>query len=145
MNQRLRRRISYEAASRRETSTTPRAGQRPRLSRRECFLIVLLIAVGIAMRLVALSHSAIEHFDEGVYASNVYFGPPDYAYPMQRFYAPPLLPALIETFLILRLPPNLAAILPSFLAGCGMIIAIWWFARSWFGPADGLTAATLAA
>src|SRR3954468_16638490 len=130
MNQRLRRRISYEAASRRETSTTPRAGQRPRLSRRECFLIVLLIAVGIAMRLVALSHSAIEHFDEGVYASNVYFGPPDYAYPMQRFYAPPLLPALIETTMtagaLVGIPPNLAALLPSFIAGSVTIAAIWW-------------------
>jgi hypothetical protein len=111
----------------------------------ELTLLSIVFAAGITLRLIAFSHSAVEHFDEGVYASNLYFGPPDYAYPLQRFYAPPLLPALIEAGMILQLPPNVAAILPSFLAGCATIIALWWFARSWFGPAAGLTAAGLAA
>ena len=92
-----------------------------------------------------MSRSVVEHFDEGVYASNLYFGPPDYTYPLQRFYAPPLLPALIEAGMIARLPPNLAALLPSFLAGCGTIAALWWMGRSWFGPRVGLLAAGLAA
>jgi 4-amino-4-deoxy-L-arabinose transferase-like glycosyltransferase len=91
----------------------------------------------------AFARSAVEHFDEGVYASNVYFGAPDYAYPQQRFYAPPLLPALIEAGMIAGLPPNVAALLPAFLAGCGTIVAVWWFGRGWFGPPVGLAAAAL--
>jgi 4-amino-4-deoxy-L-arabinose transferase-like glycosyltransferase len=80
-----------------------------------------------------------------VYASNLWFGPPDYAYPLQRLYAPPLLPALIEAGMIMGLPHNFAATLPSFLAGCATIGALWWFGRTWFGPAVGLSAAALGA
>ena len=105
----------------------------------------MVLAAGVAARLWSLSHSAVEHFDEGVYASNIYFGAPEYAYPGRRFYAPPLLPALIEAGMIAGLPPNLAALLPSFLAGCGTIAALWWFGRSWFSPEAGLAAAALVA
>jgi dolichyl-phosphate-mannose-protein mannosyltransferase len=121
----------------------------PGLTRRELVLIAVVVAVGVALRVAALSHSAIEHFDEGVYASNIYFGPPDYAYPMQRFYAPPLLPVLIETAMtagaLVGISQNLAALLPSFAAGCGTIVAVWWLGRFWFSPAAGIAAATLAA
>jgi len=114
-------------------------------TRRELVLLGVVLAAGVAARVWAVSRSAVEHFDEGVYASNVYFGDPDYAYPLQRYYAPPLLPALIEAGMIAGLPPNLAAMLPSFLAGCGTIAALWWFGRSWFGPEVGLAAAALVA
>ncbi len=117
----------------------------PPVTRLELALFAAIFLTGVVLRLFALAHSAVEHFDEGIYASNIYFGPPDYAYPLQRFYAPPLLPALIETGMVLQLPPNLAALLPSFLAGCGTIAVLWWFGRSWFGPAAGLSAAALAA
>ena len=41
--------------------------------------------------------SWLEHFDEGVYASNLFFGEATgYCFPNQHLYAPPLLPALIE-------------------------------------------------
>ena len=83
----------------------------------------MILAAGVALRLYALSRSAVEHFDEGVYASNLFFGAPDYAYPQQRFYAPPLLPALIEAGMVVGLPPNLASLLPSFAAGCATIVA----------------------
>jgi dolichyl-phosphate-mannose-protein mannosyltransferase len=114
-------------------------------ARREIVLLAMILLVGTGLRLAAFSRSAVEHFDEGVYASNVYFGAPDFAYPQQRFYAPPLLPALIEAGMLAGLPPNVAALLPAFLAGCGTIVALWWFGRSWFSPAVGLAAATLAA
>jgi dolichyl-phosphate-mannose-protein mannosyltransferase len=117
----------------------------PGLGRRELVLLGVVLAVGAALRASALWHSAVEHFDEGVYASNLYFGPPDYAYPLQRFYAPPLVPALIETGMICGLPANLAALLPSFFAGCGTTAALWWFGRSWFGPRAGIAVATLVA
>lgn len=108
-------------------------------------MLAVVLSVGIASRLVAFSRSAVEHFDEGVYASNIYFPPPDYAYPQQRFFAPPLLPALIEAGMIAGFPPNVAALLPSLLAGCATVAAIWWVGRSWFGPEVGLSAATLVA
>src|SRR5262245_5593490 len=108
------------------------------VTRREWILLGAVLAAGIGLRVSALSRSAVEHFDEGVYASNIYFAGPEYAYPQQRFYAPPLLPALIEAGMIVGLPPNVAALLPSFLAGCGTIVAVWWFGRSWFGPAVGI-------
>jgi dolichyl-phosphate-mannose-protein mannosyltransferase len=114
-------------------------------TRRELVLLGIVVALGALARVLAVSQSAVEHFDEGVYASNIYFGGPDYAYPQQRFYAPPLLPALIEAGMIAGLPPNLAALLPGFLAGCGTIAALWWLGRSWFGPEVGLAAAALAA
>lgn len=117
----------------------------PPLTRREQFLFAAILLCGATARLRALAHSAVEHFDEGIYASNLYFGAPNYAYPLQRYYAPPLLPALIETGMILGFPPNVAALLPSLLAGCGTIAAVWWFGRSWFGPAAGLSAAALIA
>src|SRR5687768_3002192 len=79
------------------------------VSRQEVMVLVIVAAIGISIRLLAFSRSAVEHFDEGVYASNIFFGPPDYAYPMQRFYAPPLLPALIEAGMSVGLPPNVAA------------------------------------
>jgi len=115
------------------------------MTRRELVILATLLAAGVALRLVALSQSAVEHFDEGVYASNLWFGPPDYAYPLRHLYAPPLLPALIETGMIAGLAPNLAALLPSFVAGSATIVAIWWFGRTWFSPAVGLAAAALCA
>jgi dolichyl-phosphate-mannose-protein mannosyltransferase len=117
----------------------------PDLTKRELVLLAIVVAAGMGLRIAALSRSAVEHFDEGVYASNIYFGAPGYAYPLQQFYAPPLLPALIEAGMMVGLPPNVAALLPSFLAGCATIALLWWFGRSWFGPEVGLSAAALAA
>jgi 4-amino-4-deoxy-L-arabinose transferase-like glycosyltransferase len=121
------------------TSATPSDA----ITRRELVLLAVVLAAGIAARGFAFARSAVEHFDEGVYASNIYAGPPEFAYPDQRFYAPPLLPALIEAGILVGLPPNVAALLPGFLAGCGTIVAVWWFGRSWFGPPVGLAAAAL--
>src|SRR3954453_3594905 len=115
------------------------------VTRPERLVLATVLVVGAALRLLAFSRAAVEHFDEGVYASNVYFGAPDYAYPQQRFFGPPLLPALIETGMIAGLPPNVAALMPSLLAGCATIVAVWWFGRCWFGPQAGVAAATLLA
>ena len=115
------------------------------MTRRELVIFLIILCAGAGLRLRSVLHSAVEHFDEGVYASNLWFGAPDYAYPLQRFYAPPLLPALIEAGMIAGLPPNFAALLPSFLAGCATIAALWWFGRTWFGPSVGLAAAALGA
>ncbi len=94
---------------------------------------------------------AVEHFDEGVYASNIWFGPEaGYQYPMRRLYAPPLLPSLIEWSMIFdRMGEpsshkinSLAPLVPSLFAGCLTLLVIWRMTREWFGPESGL--ATLA-
>jgi dolichyl-phosphate-mannose-protein mannosyltransferase len=121
------------------------ANQAASISRRELALLTAIATVGFVLRALAFARSAVEHFDEGVYSSNIYFPPPELTYPLQRFYAPPLLPALIELGMIVGLPPNIAALLPSFLAGCGTVVALWWFGRSWFGPRVGVAVAALVA
>src|SRR2546423_1359882 len=112
----------------------PLAHRTSNLTTRELALLSAILLIGIVLRLVAFARSAVEHFDEGVYASNIYFGPPDFAYPQQRFFAPPLLPALIEAGMIAGLPPNVAALLPSFIAGCVTIVALWGLGRPRFSP-----------
>lgn len=88
---------------------------------------------------------AIEHFDEGVYASNVWFGAEyGFQYPAQYLYAPPLLPSLIEGVLLLFGPSNFGAMVPSLFAGCLTIPLVWWVGREWFGPTAGIASATLA-
>jgi len=94
---------------------------------------------------------AVEHFDEGVYASNIWFGPEaGYQYPMRRLYAPSLLPSLIEWSIIFdRMGEpashkirSLAPMVPSLFAGCLTLLLVWKMTREWFGPEAGL--ATLA-
>ncbi|MCA9182234.1 MAG: glycosyltransferase family 39 protein, partial [Planctomycetales bacterium] len=103
------------------------------------------------MRVAFPSQMAIEHFDEGVYASNIWFGAEaGYQYPMQRLYAPPLLPSLIEWSLIFDRMGEPAShkissfvpLVPSLFAGCLALLVIWRMTREWFGTEAGL--ATLA-
>ncbi len=86
---------------------------------------------------------AVEHFDEGVYASNLYC-PPQYQYPARYLYAPPLLPSLLEWFLILGGTP-VAAMAVNVLAGSLTVTSVWWVTRDGFGPVAALAATTLAA
>jgi dolichyl-phosphate-mannose-protein mannosyltransferase len=127
------------------TARQQTGSQPPGIRSGELVVLAAVLVIGFALRLLAFSRAAVEHFDEGVYAPNVYFGPPDYAYPQQRFFGPPLLPALIEGGMIAGLPANVAALMPSFIAGCATIVALWWFGRYWFGPPAGIAAATLLA
>lgn len=124
---------------------TPSASARPEWIR-EAVLVLLVIAAGIGLRLAYPSQMAVEHFDEGVYASNRWFGErEDYQYPNRYLYAPPLLPALIEWSFVLFGPSNFAAILPSLVAGCLTIPLAWWNMRCWAGPTVALSAAILVA
>lgn len=116
-------------------------------------MLALVVCCGIAVRVAFPSRLAIEHFDEGVYASNLWF-PAELGgqYPLRQLYAPPLLPALIEAALItnLSLAPsgrvaNWAPFVPGILAGCATVPLLWWMGRTWFGPSTGIAAATLTA
>ena len=119
------------------------------ISRNELCWLLGAIVFGAILRLSFPGRMAIEHFDEGVYASNFWFGAEDgYSYPARYLYAPPLLPAAIEwtmTFASLCgiQPTGFIPMIPCLLAGIAMIPSIWWICRQWFGPTAGLTAAWL--
>src|SRR4029077_9040623 len=115
--------------------------------RAEVLLVVLVELAALGLRCLNPSRLAVEQFDEGVYASNLFFH--DKAgighYPDQRLYAPPLLPFLIECSMIMFGTSSVAAMAVNIAAGTLTVPLIWWVGRRWFGPTAGLTAATLAA
>ena len=107
-------------------------------------MVALILLVGCLLRILFLSDSAIEHFDEGVYASNLWFSAEQGAeYPGRFYYAPPLFPFLIEWSMIFLGSGPLGVFLPSLLFGILTVLLIWWVAREWFGPAAGLVALAL--
>ena len=112
-------------------------------SKTEWKLILLILILGVVVRFVNLSHSAVEHFDEGVYTSNIMFETG--AYPARHLYAPPLFPFLVEISQLFLQSTTIGSLLVSLLAGCGTIVLIWQVGRRWFGPECGIAAATLAA
>ena len=116
------------------------------ISRHELAVAVLVALVGFGLRVAFPSRMAVEHFDEGVYASNLFFDASQgYRFPNQHLYAPPLLPWLIEWVFILFGPSNVGAMVPSIIAGSLTVPLMWWVGRRWFGPTAGLAAAILCA
>lgn len=113
------------------------------VSRYELWVVVAITLLGAAIRFAFPSAMAIEHFDEGVYASNLLFPDQDYRYPDRHLYAPSLIPALIEWSIILFGDKGITPMLPSLLFGTLTIPLIWWVGRQWFGPLSGIAAATL--
>lgn len=121
------------------------------IGRTERLVLAIILLVGIGLRLGDLSRSAVEHFDEAVYASNLLFGPESgYEWPGRQFFAPPLLPLVIEWLDIAGLVlfgslPVWWPLLPAWLCGVATIPSLWWIGRQWFGPAAGLLAAGIIA
>lgn len=113
------------------------------VSRYELWAIVAITLVGAAVRFAFPSAMAVEHFDEGVYASNLLFPDQGFRYPDRHLYAPSLVPAMIEWSIILFGDQGIAPMLPSLLFGTLTIPLIWWVGRQWFGPLSGIAAATL--
>lgn len=109
----------------------------------EIWAIVAITLVGAVVRFAFPSAMAVEHFDEGVYASNLLFPDQGFKYPYRHLYAPSLVPALIEWSIILVGDQGIAPMLPSLLFGTLTIPLIWWVGRQWFGPLAGVAAATL--
>lgn len=104
------------------------------------------VLVGGLLRTMQPGHEAVEHFDEGIYASTLWydgqFGEP---YPARYLYAPPLLSSMMECFSWIPGLRSYAPFLPSALLGTATILALWLLARSWFGKSAGVFIAVIAA
>lgn len=124
-------------------SPSPHCGEQ--VSRTELVGILLLTLGALGLRIAWPSRMAVEHFDEGVYASNIFLPEYGYTYPMQHLYAPPLLPFAIEWMFVFGGPSNFGAMLVSLLAGTLTVPLVWWTGRRWGGPAAGMSAACLTA
>lgn len=113
------------------------------VSRTELVAILVIILAGFAARFAFLNELAIEHFDEGVYASNLFFPDEGYQYPDRFLYAPPLLPFLVEWSMIIFGPTRWAPFLPSLMLGSLTVPLVWWSVRRWSSGASGIAAAAL--
>ena len=111
----------------------------PRYSKQELLLVLMGLLLGVAFRGLHSEQLAIEHFDEGVYASSAWYnGTAGQPWPMRHLYAPPLLPRTIQ---ILTAVPGLSSVapfLPSMVLGSLTILVLWWLGRSMFGQPAGL-------
>src|SRR5260370_742397 len=113
----------------------------------ECCLVAAIFLAGLGLRVAWPSRLAVEHFDEGVYASNIFFSGEkgDERYPDQHLFAPPLFPVLIEFAMLACGPSNAVAMAASIVAGSLTIPLVWWVGRRWCGPTAGLASSTLVA
>lgn len=125
------------------TDTPQHQSSAPPTTRTEFFLLATLTLLALVIRAVPLSGLAVEHFDEGVYASNLLFPDDGYAFPARHLYAPPLVPSLIEWSIILLGSGRWVPMLPSLLLGAASIPVLWWLSRRWFGGAAAIAAATM--
>lgn len=113
----------------------------PRLNRLELGLVSIVFAIGFGLRAAYPSRIAIEHFDEGVYASNLYTL--DGRYPFQHLYAPPLLPFCLEWAAIFGGPH--AVMWVNVLSGSLTLLVLWGMVRQWWGPPAAIAAMVLLA
>lgn len=111
----------------------------------EAALIAGILLLAVVLRFGALSRVAVEHFDEGVYASNLLFPDSGFEYPERHYYAPPLVPALSEWSQLFLGSTNWVPCLPGLVLGTLTVPLMWWIARGWFGPAAAVAAASLIA
>lgn len=116
------------------------------ITRTEVICITVLTLCGISLRWGDLGLVHVEHFDEGVYASDIWFGPENGEhYPFQHLYAPPLFPWLTEWSITAFGPTPLGCMFWSLFFGSATVPLVWWVGRRWFGPLAGMVTAVLAA
>lgn len=115
-------------------------------ARKEFTLLALILMTAVTLRVAHSGRMTVEHFDEGVYASNLSAGEfYDYRFPNRHLFAPPLLPALAEWSQVACGRDACCMMLANLLAGCLTVVLTWWVARGWFGRQAGLAAAALSA
>lgn len=105
----------------------------------------LLMAVAFVLRALWIDNVAVEHFDEGVYASGYFSAHLDYQYPDQHLYAPPLFPYLLKMVLFYSGGDPHAVAWVNVVFGTFLVGAVWLAARDWFGQPAAFVAGTLLA
>jgi hypothetical protein len=88
--------------------------------------LLLLTGLALVLRAWQAERLSVEHFDEGVYAANLFCGAPRFEYPFRELYAPPLLPALYEWMLIFTGAFPLAVMSVNVVLGTLLVPAVWW-------------------
>ena len=132
-------------------TAAPPSSTEQAISRTEWLWLLGAVLFGAILRLSFPGRMAVEHFDEGVYASNFWFEVERGGeYPARHLYAPPLLPMAIEwTMIVASLcgikPTGCIPMIPSLISGLATIPSMWWVGRRWFGPSAGIVAAWLVA
>lgn len=102
--------------------------------------------LGVFLRIAHLEREAVEHFDEGIYASVLWYdGKFNEPYPARHLFAPPLISAMMEGTSWIPGLARHAPFLPSALLGSATILAMWLLARSWFGKPAGIFIAAVVA
>lgn len=112
--------------------------------RQELVLAAILFFMSAFLRWWHLDREAVDHFDEGVYSSVLWYdGQTGNAYPAREFYAPPGLPFCIRlSSWIPGLNPQ-APLVPALLFGTLTPLTFWLVARRWFGVPAGLFALSI--
>ena len=105
----------------------------------ETISVTGFFVLGFLLRSWSLDREAVEHFDEGIYASVLWHdGAFQAPYPAREFFAPPLLSSAIEFISVLPGLQKYAAFLPAVVCGTLTVLALWMLARAWFGKAAGI-------
>ena len=107
-------------------------------------LTVFLLA--LALRAVFLERAAVEHFDEGVYSSNIFFDESEgFQYPLRHLYAPPLVPSVVEWSTTFLGHTSNGTMLPGVLFGALTVALVFHVAGRWFGTEAAWPTAIIAA
>ncbi|MFG0334023.1 MAG: ArnT family glycosyltransferase [Maioricimonas sp. JB049] len=125
-------------------SATAENDDAPAVEKHLLYIALVTFVAALLLRSLFPAAMAIEHFDEGVYASNLYAGHLDNRYPDRHLYAPPLLPALLEWAMIFTGGNPHSVLWVNVLAGSLTAALLAWMAGRWFGTAAAVTAGVLA-
>lgn len=109
--------------------------------RQELILVAILLIVSCCLRWWHLDREAIDHFDEGVYSSVLWYDEQTgQSYPAREFYAPPALPFCIWLSSWIPGLSDQAPLIPALVFGSLTPLVFWLTARRWFGVPAGLFA-----
>lgn len=112
--------------------------------RQELVLVAILFFMSGFLRWWHLDREAVDHFDEGVYSSVLWYeGQTGTSYPAREFYAPPGLPFCIELSSWIPGVGERAPLLPALVFGSLTPLVFWLAARRWFGIPAGLFALSI--
>ncbi|HEY0305394.1 MAG TPA: glycosyltransferase family 39 protein, partial [Longimicrobiales bacterium] len=118
--------------------------------KKEILLALLILAAAFMVRGWGVADTTIDHFDEGVYSFSALGlsddSQPHVMYPNQEIFSPPVYFAIGAGITrLFGVAPDMALMLVSIIFGALTALVAWWFVRTEFGAAAGLTAAAIVA